>query len=119
MARQRDYAAEYAARQERAREHGFESYAAERAYRSETKWEREIAGTSTEWQERHPGDWRNANPEQLNAYYENVLVPMMSGTVTNMDRHNAVQYFVDYEDMTVEEAIAAMREILGESEEAG
>ena len=110
MARQRDYAAEEARRNELARERGFESRSAERAYRSETKFEREVAGESEEWQQSHPGDWRHANPEQLNAFYEKVLEPQMRGNVTGMDKHNAVAYYIEFEDMSEDEAVAAMKE---------
>jgi hypothetical protein len=116
MARQRNYAAEYVARQERATERGFSSYYEERQFRVETAFEREIAGESIEWQERNPGDWRSANPEALAMFYERVLEPMTNGQpVTGMDRHNAVAFFIEYEDMSEEAAIDAMRELYGES----
>lgn len=110
MARQRDYAAEYARRSELAQQRGFESYSAERSLRAETKFEREVAGESEEWQSSHPGDWRQANPEQLAAFYEKVLEPQMRGNVTGMDKHNAVAYYIEYEDMSEDDAVAAMKE---------
>lgn len=114
MARQRDYAAEHARRVELAHERGFSSAAEERAFRAETKFEREIAGESEEWQSRFPGDYRQANPQQLSAFYEAVIEPTTSGREpTGMDKHNAVAYFIEYEDMSEEEAVAAMKEAFG------
>ena len=114
MARQRDYAAEYARRQELAAERGFSSYSEERTFRRETRFEREIAGESEEWQSRFPGDWRQADPTQLNAFYEAVVEPTSTGREpTGMDKHNAVAYFIEYEDMSEEEAVAAMKEAFG------
>lgn len=115
MARQRDYAAEYAARVERAHERGFSSLSEERQFRSETKWEREIAGMSEEWRNIHSQDYRQANPRELAAFYEMVVEPSSTGTVTGQERHLAVAYFVEYEDYSQEDAIAAMRALYGES----
>jgi hypothetical protein len=111
VARNRDYAAEYAHRVELAHQRGFESYSAEREYRSETQFEREIAGQSELWQERMPGDWRSASPEQLAGFYEYVIEPLShGGDITGMEKHNAVAYFIDYFDMSEDEAVEAMRE---------
>lgn len=110
MARQRDYHAEEVRRNELAQERGFSNRAEERAFRAETKFEREVAGESEEWQSSHPGDWRQANPEQLNAFYEKVLEPASRGNVTGMDKHNAVAYYIEYEDMSEDDAVAAMKE---------
>lgn len=116
MALARDYAAEYARRQELAEQRGFSSYSEERAFRRETSFEREIAGESAEYKEMHPGiDWRQENPQQLAAFYENVVEPSSRG-VTGLDRHNAVAYYIEYEDMSEDEAVAAMRENFGDSE---
>lgn len=112
----RNYAAEYARRQELAAERGFSSYSEERAFRAETKFEREIAGESAEWEKWHPegGDWRSASPKQLAAFYENIIEPTShGGEPTGIEKHNAVQYFMDYEDMSQEEAVAAMKEAFG------
>ena len=110
----RDYAAEYERREELAHERGFESYAEERAFREETQFERELAGSSEEWQERHGGDWRQDNPQQLAAFYENVLEPQMNGEPpSGMDKHNAVAYFIEWEDMDEDDAVAAMKEAFG------
>lgn len=115
MARkERDNAAEWARRVELAHERGFSSVYEEQQFRKETKFEREIAGMSEEWQERHPGDWRRADPNQLAAFYESVVEPTATGREpTGMDKHNAVAYFIEYEDMSEDEAVAAMKEAFG------
>lgn len=114
MARERNHAAEYARRLELAHERGFSSVREETEFRKESKFEREIAGESEEWQSRFPGDWRQANPQQLSAFYESVVEPTSTGREpTGMDKHNAVAYFIEYEDMSEEEAVAAMKEAFG------
>jgi hypothetical protein len=115
VARERDYAAEYAHRQELAQERGFSSYGEEREFRYETRFEREIAGESELWREFGPGgDYRSADPQQLAGFYEFVLEPTMhGGEPTGMEKHNAVSYFIDEFDMTEDEAVAAMKEAFG------
>jgi hypothetical protein len=115
VAKERNHAATYQRRVELARERGFDSLRAEREYRAETKWERDIAGNSEEWHQMHPGDWRSANPRQLNAFYEAVVEPGSRGGVTGLDRHNAVAYYIEFEDMSEDEAVDAMRENFGDS----
>ena len=115
MARQRDYAAEYAARQERAREHGFQTYTEERRFRESTRFEREIAGLSEEWRNLHPGNYRTANPVELAAFYRMVVEPSSTGRVTGEERRLAVAYFIEYEDYSEQEAIEAMRSLYGMS----
>jgi hypothetical protein len=114
MARQRDYHAEEVRRNELAQERGFSNRAEERAYRSETKFEREIAGQDETWQQKFGTDWQHANPRQLASYYENVLEPQLDGReVTGLDKHNAVAYYIEFEGMTEDEAVAAMKEAFG------
>jgi len=109
LARQRNYAAEYAARQQRAQERGFASYAEERAFRTETVVER------TEAAEALGVNVRTSDPQALNRYYEEVLVPIALGEeVTGQRRHDAVGAFMDL-GYSEEEAIEAMREIYGRS----
>lgn len=113
--RERNNAAEWARRKELAQERGFSSVYKERQYRRETKFEREIAGESEEWQSRFPGvDWRQANPKQLTAFYEAIVEPTSTGRVpTGMDKHKAVAYFIEWEDMSEDDAVAAMKEAFG------
>lgn len=109
--RQRDYVAEHAARNARAQERGFSSYAEERQFRSETKEERaataEALGTRP-----NIGD-----PNAAMSYYERVLVPiatMEPGVITGNMRHQAVGAYVNL-GYSQEEAIEMMRELYGDS----
>lgn len=116
MARkERNNAAEYARRVELAHERGFSSVREETKFRRETKFERDIAGRSEEWNERFPGvDYRQANPKQLYAFYNAIVEPTSTGSSpTGMDKHNAVAYFIEWEDMSEEDAVAAMKEAFG------
>ena len=121
MARQRDYHAEYVARTERAKDAGFRSYGEMRSFNKEN------AGTlnamrgdsfaSAMWRESHPDtpDPRS-DPIAASAFYDDIVVPYEAeGEVTGQMRHDAVAYFIDYEGMSEDEAIEAMRDIYGES----
>jgi hypothetical protein len=110
MARARNYAAEYAARQQRAQERGFSSYAEERQFRTETVEERREAAEALGV---HPNI---GDPTALTRYYEDILLPIATEEeVSGRMRHDAVAYFVDVMGYSEEDAIAAMRELYGDS----
>ena len=114
MARQRDYAAEYQARQERAIERGYSSYREERAVRQE------LASTVKAELENVGGSIYGAggyNARQLAAHY-NAFTALDIGARDIEDReewgawmHDMVMYFMDYEGMTQQEAVDAAYEI--------
>lgn len=113
MARSRNYAAEEARRNELAQQRGFSNRSEERAFRREHQEEMRQAATAL-----NLSPTRHGNPQGLVSYYENVYVPMMTGTdasnATGTDRHNAVTAFVDM-GYSQEEAIELMRELYGDS----
>lgn len=54
--------------------------------------------------------------EMKDAYRErNEIISEAGEEPTGRSRHDLVSYFIDYEGMTEDEAVAAMREIWGES----
>lgn len=114
MARKaRNYAAEYAAREQRAQARGFSSYHEERSFREETKTERLQAA------EQLGENVRTADPQMLMEYYENILVPSATQPeVTGTMRHDAIAFYIDQMGYTLDEAIDAMRELYGRSPNA-
>lgn len=53
-------------------------------------------------------------PQQVTAFYEAIIEPTSTGQPpTGMDKHRAVAYFIKWEDMSEEQAVAAMKEAFG------
>lgn len=114
----RDYAGEYARRNARAQERGFQSYNTERVYKVAHKLEIEHVKQSVVFQQTHNHERADLlDPKQLTAFYYAVEQYEGSDTPTGDMRHAAVQYFIEYEDMSVDEAIEEMRIIYGDTGE--
>jgi hypothetical protein len=107
----------YAYRNERARSNGFRGYAQERKYREEHREALDIAGQSAEWRLRHQtGDYRSFNPKMVVEFVKHTEeYGYYDEYASGEARHDLVAYYMDYEGMSVDDAIEAMREIYGRS----
>jgi hypothetical protein len=115
--------ATYERRKQRAINEGFSGYGSMRGYK-EKHVEKLPQEYSDEWigyRELHPDvhDLRRDNPRRLVAYYENIIQPQNDEDNSDMTlgykRHLAVGYFRQWEDMSEQEAVDAMRSIYGDS----
>jgi len=114
----RDYAGEYARRNARAQERGFKGYTAERVYKVYNEEELNAVKESSLYALYHEGQRADqADPRQLRAFYYAIEQYEGTNEPTGKLRHDAVSYFTEYEGMTEEEAIAAMRLIYGDTGE--
>ena len=108
----------YTFRDQRSKDWGFTGYRQERKYREEHRGSIDEAGHSLAWRQTHyeQGDYRSNNPKQLEAFKTQILDVANNPYLTLGDkRHAAVAYFVEWENVSQEEAIAAMRLIYGPS----
>ena len=131
MARKRKDTA-YESANRRARERGFHNVYDERKYRERHREEIESAKEFVRRPTTRAG--RTYNPEEARAYARAFMAEerylTKSGELRKRGkgrapdslqgsmRHFAIAYFVDYEGMDQEEAIAAMRDVYGDSGEA-
>jgi hypothetical protein len=116
----RNYAAEYERRNERAKELGFSSYTQGFNFRKLFAEEIELVRTDYRqlWDEAHPNAdiEQEINPRLAAMFYEKVVAPYEDEDMSEgLKRHYAIDYFISDEGMSVDEAIAAMRMVYGES----
>lgn len=117
--KQRDRKAEYEARNERAKDRGFDSYAEERRYKEALK--RRL--TPDEFKEvvrrtkyRIGPSSYTYNPKQANAWQRDIgQYAGHEGEPRGEMRHAAVRYFTEWEGMTQDDAVNAMRNLYGDS----
>ena len=110
--------ATYERRTQRAKEHGFRSYADERKFKEAYRSELDRAGKSEYWGRVHRGDYRRANPRQLRAFYNEVVKPaadFTEGERNGQIRRLAVLYFQDWEDYDKDDSVEEMRLLYGET----
>ena len=111
----------YNRRDKQARDRGFNSYGEERRFKESHRETLDEVGQSQLYREMYETDYHRMNPEQLLAFSREILEPYSEWEgsdlyATGGARHGAVTYFIEYEGMDEEQAIAEMRLLYGSSE---